>query len=76
MKLKFNQDAYINGEHTYAKDQVYEISDELGSASRWVRRGMAEVVVETPEPKEETKPRSKPSPKSKKAEEIKAEELL
>lgn len=63
MKLKFNADGLVNGKVVFEAGKVYEISDELGSASRWIKRG-AEVVEEgevseplasKPEVKEEIK---------------------
>lgn len=63
MKLKFNVDGLVNGKVVFEAGKVYEIYDELGSASRWIKRG-AEVVEEgelseplasKPEVKEEIK---------------------
>lgn len=41
--LRFKADGKINGEVVYKAGQVYEISDETGSATRWIKRG-AEIV--------------------------------
>ena len=41
MLLKFVSDAFYNGVIVFKKDEIHEISDELGYASRWVRRGIA-----------------------------------
>lgn len=41
MLLKFIKDAYVDGVHVYQKGQEIEISDEKGSASRWIRRAIA-----------------------------------
>lgn len=77
MKIKFIKDAYVNGEHVFAAGKVYEIEAQT-SAERWIRRGVAEVFVEAPQPKEETQKESveakKHSPKKSKKEQ--AEELL
>lgn len=77
MKIKFIKDAYVNGEHVFSAGKVYEIEAHT-SAERWIRRGVAEVFVEAPQPKEETQKESveakKHSPKKSKKEQ--AEELL
>lgn len=52
MKLKFNQDGLVDGKVAFKKGEIYEISDELGSATRWLKRGAELVVV-----KEEVKPK-------------------
>lgn len=41
MKLKFVADAIYDGNLVFKKDQICEVSDELGFASRWIRRGIA-----------------------------------
>lgn len=46
MKLKFLKDAYYNGERKYIAGECYEISDELGEATRWFKRGLVEEVKE------------------------------
>lgn len=48
MKLLFKDDKYVNGILTFKSGQVYEISDEHGSATRWIKRG-AEIIDESPE---------------------------
>lgn len=55
MKLKFVKDAYYNGERKYLMGEIYEISDELGEATRWLKRGLAEEFKEVVLKKEETK---------------------
>lgn len=72
MKLKFLVDAFVNGKVVYEKGKVYEIDNSLGSADRWLRRGVAEVVVEMMPVKEETsqeEPKAKGSSKKKKTDE-------
>jgi hypothetical protein len=54
MKLKFNADAVYNGKIMYKAGKIYEVSEELGWAQRWIFRGAEivesdEVVVETSE---------------------------
>jgi hypothetical protein len=39
MKLKFTQDGIVNGQVVFKKGEIYDISDELGSATRWIKRG-------------------------------------
>jgi hypothetical protein len=41
MKLKFVSDAYYNEKHVFEKGKTYEVNDDLGYASRWIRRGVA-----------------------------------
>jgi hypothetical protein len=43
MKLLFKTDGIVDGKVEFVAGQVYEISDEKGSASRWIKRG-AEIV--------------------------------
>ena len=43
MKLLFKTDGIIDGKVEFESGKIYEISDELGSATRWINRG-AEVV--------------------------------
>ena len=45
MKLLFKTDGIIDGKVEFVAGQVYEISDEKGSATRWIKRG-AEIVEE------------------------------
>lgn len=45
MKLLFKEDGIVSGKVEFKAGETYEISDELGSASRWIKRG-AEVVSE------------------------------
>ena len=45
MKLKFKTDGIVNGVVEFKAGEIYEISDDKGSATRWIKRG-AEVVVE------------------------------
>ncbi len=45
MKLHFHQDAFVSGELVYKKDNSYEIDDSKGSATRWITRGIATIVV-------------------------------
>jgi len=47
-KAKFVKDGYVDGELVFKAGCVYEISDDLGSYSRWVRRGIAEEYIEQP----------------------------
>lgn len=44
-KVLFKTDGIVNGKVVFKAGEVYEISNELGSVSRWVKRG-AEVVSE------------------------------
>lgn len=44
-KLLFKTDGIVSGEVIFKAGQVYDISDEKGSATRWIKRG-AEVVEE------------------------------
>lgn len=53
MKLKFLKDAYYNGQRKYVMGNTYEISDELGEATRWFKRGLVEEVKEEIKKKEE-----------------------
>lgn len=46
MKLKFLQDAFYQNELAHKKGEVYEISDEKGMASRWLKRKIAIEVKE------------------------------
>jgi hypothetical protein len=58
MKLKFTQDAFVNDQLVFESGKIYEVSDDTGSASRWLRRGIAEVVeypVDTKVVKADTK---------------------
>jgi hypothetical protein len=49
MKLKFVADAYYNEKHVFEKGKTYEVNDDLGYASRWIRRGVAvKILDETP----------------------------
>jgi hypothetical protein len=50
MKLKFIKDAYYNGQRKYIAENTYDIPDDLGEATRWLKRGLAEEVghVEAP----------------------------
>lgn len=41
MKLKFLDDAYVNGELAFKGGEIYDIDDKSGSATRWVKRGIA-----------------------------------
>ncbi len=41
MKLKFIEDAYIGEVLAFESGKEYEICDKLGSATRWLRRGVA-----------------------------------
>lgn len=66
-KLLFKTDGIVSGEIVYKAGQVYDISDEKGSATRWIKRG-AEVVTESPKKQEAVK-----EEKVEIAEEIKAE---
>lgn len=45
MKLRFKNDGIVNGEVVFEAGKTYEISNETGSADRWIKRG-AEVVEE------------------------------
>lgn len=58
MKLKFIKDGFVDGQLVFEKGKVYDISDEKGSASRWIKRGIVvevkDVVVKE-EPKAEPK---------------------
>lgn len=44
MKLKFLVDGYYNGQHKYEAGKTYDISNELGEADRWLKRGAIQVV--------------------------------
>jgi hypothetical protein len=46
MKLKFSGDAVISGVVVYKTGETYEVSNEFGSASMWIKRGIAEEVFE------------------------------
>jgi hypothetical protein len=46
MKLKFNSDAWYNGQLMFESGKIYEVTEEFGFAQRWINRG-AEEVVET-----------------------------
>lgn len=65
MILKFNQDGFVNGDLVFEAGKVYEIDDSKGSASRWVRRGVAFEVQ-----KEETEKKSFRKSKKENLEEI------
>lgn len=47
MKLKFKTDGIVSGEVVFKAGETYEISNDKGSADRWIKRG-AEVVTEAP----------------------------
>lgn len=51
-KLLFNSDAIVNGKVIFEAGKVYDISNELGSYDRWVKRG-ATPVEESEDKKEE-----------------------
>lgn len=63
MKLLFNSPGLVNGKVVFEAGKIYEISDELGSATRWIKRGaevveegeLSEPLVSKPEVKEEIK---------------------
>lgn len=44
MKLKFKADAFYNGELIFKAGEIYEVSEELGWAKRWLNRGAEEIV--------------------------------
>lgn len=46
--LKFLKDSYVDGQLVYASGKTYEVSDDTGSASRWIKRGHAVVVDSSP----------------------------
>lgn len=46
MKLVFLADAIVSGKVAYSKGQTSDVDNSLGSADRWMRRGIA---VEVPE---------------------------
>ncbi len=46
MKLKFNNDAWYNGQLIAKKGEIKEVDESNGFAQRWINRG-AEVVKET-----------------------------
>lgn len=46
MKLEFTGDCHYNGELVHKKGEVKEIDNELGMASRWIRRGLAKEAAE------------------------------
>ncbi len=48
-KLLFKTDGIVSGEVVFKAGQVYDISDETGSATRWIKRG-AEIVDEPIKP--------------------------
>lgn len=41
MILKFTKDGFVNGELVFKVGEEYDIDDSKGSASRWIRRGVA-----------------------------------
>jgi hypothetical protein len=43
MLLKFNFDGVYNGELLFEKGKTYDVSEENGFASRWIRRGAEQV---------------------------------
>ena len=47
-KLLFKFDAIVDKKIVYRKGQVYDISNESGSADRWIKRG-AQIIEESPE---------------------------
>ena len=51
MKIKFVEDAFYNGNLFARKDEVKDIDDNGGHASRWIRRGLAIEVTEVAEEK-------------------------
>lgn len=60
-KLLFIGDARVDGKIIFEKGQVYDVPIETGSASRWIRRGVAieyaekEIVESVPVVEETTK---------------------
>jgi hypothetical protein len=46
MRLKFIADAYYNNELIYKTNEICEVSNELGFAMRWIKRGLAIEVAE------------------------------
>jgi hypothetical protein len=48
-KLLFRTDGIVSGKVVFKAGQVYDISDENGSATRWIKRG-AEIVDEPIKP--------------------------
>ena len=59
MKLVFPQDVIREGKILYKAGEVYEISNELGSAWHWLKRGAVEVEensLETPEEPKQNEP--------------------
>lgn len=46
-KLLFKTDGIVSGEVIFKAGQVYDISDDKGSATRWIKRG-AEIVADEP----------------------------
>lgn len=48
-KLLFKTDGIVSGKVVFEAGKIYEISDEKGSATRWIKRG-AELVIEKEEP--------------------------
>lgn len=43
MKIQFSEDKYYNGELKYLSGKIYDIPEELGEATRWLKRGGVEV---------------------------------
>lgn len=50
-KLLFKVDGIVSGKVVYEAGKIYDISDEKGSATRWLKRG-AEIVQEEPKKQE------------------------
>ena len=57
--MHFIADGFVDGVLVFEKGKTYEVDEKSGSASRWIRRGVAEpaqdLVLESQETKEETK---------------------
>lgn len=60
MKLKFNKDAFYNGQLVFEAGKIYDVEEKQGYAQRWITRGVAVKHVEIAKPKvEEKKPEVK-----------------
>jgi hypothetical protein len=49
MKLKFNSNVTVKGTVSFEEGKIYEIDNSLGSASMWIKRGVADEFSEEEE---------------------------
>lgn len=75
MKLKFLEDTFYRGELIFEKDKVYEVSEELGWAGRWLKRGAVEVVESKIKAPKVSMPAPPPQPENKLATEKPVDEV-